>query len=234
MAWPPAARDCGGGSSAPPRPVSPWTCRASIGGRSSGAGLPGVTGTPSAPTNSLTRWALEVVRSRPTLPATVVMPRRSISGLPTAKAMASASSMPGSQSRMIFLVTRSPFLRVRVPSGPSGPSGPSVPSGPSGPVQPPTLPDPDRPLVASCRGGHHAPAAHPARGPDRPRDRQPDRRGSAPGVREDPADPVGELRIGRRPRGLRFGADQQVLRGLPGPPLLRGPAVRGRHRDPGR
>ena len=33
------------------------------------------------------------------------------------------------------------------------------------------LPDatgPDRPLVASCRGGHHAPAAHPARGPDRP------------------------------------------------------------------
>ncbi len=51
------------------------------------------------------------------------------------------------------------------------------------------------------------------------------RRGTAPG-REDPPDPVGELRLEGRPRGLVLGLHQQVQRGLPRQALLRGAAVR--------
>src|SRR6516165_1246987 len=104
------ARRRGAGSLAAPRPDSPCTSRASWNGRSSGAGLPAATGTPGRPRNSSTASALAVVRSRPTLPATVVTPHSSRPGCPQAKAIANASSMPGSQSRMTFLGT--------VPAGP--------------------------------------------------------------------------------------------------------------------
>ena len=56
---------------------------------------------PGRPMNSHTRSAFAVVMARPTLPATVVMPTRSMPGWPCANAIASASSIPGSQSRMI-------------------------------------------------------------------------------------------------------------------------------------
>ena len=67
------------------------------------------------------------------------------------------------------------------------------------------------------RGGHpmHQPPI-PQIDCVRPGDRGPDpQRGTPPG-REDAADPVGELRLARRARGDRHGADEQVLRGLPG------------------
>src|SRR5580704_18098786 len=57
-----------------------------------------------------TRRAFSVVFSRVWLPATVVMARRSITGQPRASRMAMASSWPGSQSRMIGLVTSRPSL----------------------------------------------------------------------------------------------------------------------------
>ena len=97
----PSRGPCGGaGRTAPPRPDSPCTCPASSAGRSSGAGHPAVTGTPGAPANDATASAFAVVFASPTLPATVVIPVNSIPGCPMANAIASASSMPGSQSRM--------------------------------------------------------------------------------------------------------------------------------------
>ena len=50
----------------------------------------------------------------------------------------------------------------------------------------------------------------------RPRNRRADRRRRAPPARLDPADRVGELRLGRRARRDRLGPDEQVQRGLPG------------------
>ena len=47
-----------------------------------------------------------------------------------------------------------------------------------------------------------------------------------PAGREDPPDPVGELRLARGAGGLRLGLHQQVQRGLRRQALLRGPAVR--------
>src|SRR5580704_7657594 len=194
----PSRGPCGGaGRTAPPRPDSPCTCPASSAGRSSGAGHPAVTGTPGAPANDATASAFAVVFASPTLPATVVIPVNSIPGCPMANAIASASSMPGSQSRMTLV------LMV---------------------------------LIASHRqwtreATRHAPAAYPADRGDRPGDRGPDQRRGAPPVREDAAHPVGELRVARRARGVRHGADQQVLRGLAGPAVLRGPAVHRPHRD---
>ncbi len=88
---------------APPSPESPCTSRASIVGRTSGPSQPAVTGVPAAPMNSHTASAFAVVFASPTLPATVVMPTSSRPGCPWAKAIASASSIPGSQSRMIFV-----------------------------------------------------------------------------------------------------------------------------------
>ena len=64
-----------------------------------------------------------------------------------------------------------------------------------------------------------------------PRDRRAHRGGGAPPGRHDPADRVGELRLRRGARGDRLGAHQQVLRGLPGQALLRGPAVHRPGRD---
>src|SRR5215813_1658456 len=98
-----------------PRPDSPCTWRASLNGRSSGAGLPAATGSSGWPRNSSTASALAVVRSRPTFPATVVTPARSRPGCPQPNAIAKASSMPGSQSRM---------TRRGAPSGGSGGSSP--------------------------------------------------------------------------------------------------------------
>jgi hypothetical protein len=51
-----------------------------------------------------------------TLPATVVMPASSISGEPAAKQIASASSMPGSQSRMMGML-----MMANVPNGCAAP-----------------------------------------------------------------------------------------------------------------
>ena len=101
MACPGAGLPAAGGNTAPPSPDSPCTCRASSAGRSSGPAQPGVTGVPAAPMYSHTASAFAVVLARLTLPATVVMPSRSMPGCPCANAIASASSIPGSQSRMI-------------------------------------------------------------------------------------------------------------------------------------
>src|SRR5205807_6528344 len=106
MACPAAGLATAGGRTAPPSPESPCTCRASSAGRSSGPGQPAVTGVPAAPTNSHTASAFAVVLASPTLPATVVMPTSSMPGCPCANAIASASSIPGSQSRMIFVDIR--------------------------------------------------------------------------------------------------------------------------------
>ncbi len=59
--------------------------------------------------------------SRLWLPPTVVTPKSSISGLPSASRMATASSCPGSQSRMIFFVTIAPLKEglLCMPSGKS-------------------------------------------------------------------------------------------------------------------
>src|ERR1022692_1328010 len=60
-----------------------------------------------------------------------------------------------------------------------------------------------RPAHAQCKrraqGGRHAPAAHSACRQHRPGDRRADRGRGAPAVREDPADPVGELHVARGP-----------------------------------
>ena len=55
-------------------------------------------GTSVRPSSARTRSVLRVVSRRPTLPATVVMPRTSSSGRARASVIASASSWPGSQS----------------------------------------------------------------------------------------------------------------------------------------
>src|ERR1700678_4202748 len=104
MACPPSADRLGAGSTAPPRPLSPCTCPACRAGRSSGVPHPAVTGTEPRPTNDATASALAVVFASSTLPATVVRPASSISGDPAANAIASASSMPGSQSRMMVVL----------------------------------------------------------------------------------------------------------------------------------
>ena len=95
------ARPSARGRSGPSMPVSPWTWRRRRGSRTSGRRRPAATGTSPRPTNSSTRSAFAVVFSRVWLPATVVMPRRSTSGLASASSSAIASSWPGSQSRRI-------------------------------------------------------------------------------------------------------------------------------------
>jgi YidC/Oxa1 family membrane protein insertase len=72
--------------------------------------------------------------------------------------------------------------------------------------------------------GTHAPAASPARRHRGSRSRRAHQRRGAATVREDPADPVRELRVARRARGLGDRADEQVLGRVPRPPVLRGPA----------
>ena len=99
-AWPRAGSVRVGGRLAAPSPDSPCTSRASATGRSSGCALPGTTGTSGQPARSSTLSALPVTLPRSTFPLTVVTPARSRPGWPQPNTMASASSIPGSQSRM--------------------------------------------------------------------------------------------------------------------------------------
>ncbi len=88
----------GVGRSAPSSPDSPWTNGAKWVGSTSGRSLPEWTGT-SIPRRSRITSAFRVVRSSGAFPATVVMPTRSANR--AAAMIATASSWPGSQSRMI-------------------------------------------------------------------------------------------------------------------------------------
>ena len=101
-------------SSGPSRPVLPWTCSAVTSGRAIGLSAPAKTFTSGREQNSRMMRALVEVRDSGTLPATVVMPRISSSGLPSASMMAAASSWPGSVSMMIFRGSDMPlpFLRI--------------------------------------------------------------------------------------------------------------------------
>src|SRR5690349_20623105 len=224
MACPRAGLAVAGGRTAPPRPESPCTCRASSAGRSSGPAQPAVTGVPAAPTNSDTASALAVVLASPTLPATVVMPTSSMPGCPCANAIASASSIPGSQSRMILVGMTVNLVPLVVPGK----------KGTERPWRVPPWPAYAWTGSLICEEVCHAHPAHPGRRDRRSGDRPAHRRRGPEAVREGPADPVGELRVGGRARGIGQRADQQVLRRLPRPALLRGPAVRrpgGDHRQ---
>src|SRR5699024_2190181 len=82
-------------------PESPWMSGAISTRRTSGRSDPAYTGTSSRPLATRTLCAFRVILSSVWLPPTVVMPRRSIAGWASASIMATASSCPGSQSRMI-------------------------------------------------------------------------------------------------------------------------------------
>src|SRR6266851_6141085 len=101
-AWRGCAAMVGGFSSAPARPSPPQMNSAVRNVRSRGLLAPRKTGTSGRPASSTRRNALAVVRSTGTLPATVVMPRRSRCATSArASRMATASSWPGSVSMMI-------------------------------------------------------------------------------------------------------------------------------------
>ena len=72
--------------------------------RTSGRSAPAATGTSVRPSRVRTRSALRVVRSSGALPATVVIASSRSSGRAVASTIASASSCPGSQSRMIGML----------------------------------------------------------------------------------------------------------------------------------
>ena len=82
----------------------------------SGRSAPAATGTSVRPRRVRTRSALRVVRSSGALPATVVIASSSSSGRASARAIARASSWPGSQSRMIGWWPRRSVAQ-RVPRG---------------------------------------------------------------------------------------------------------------------
>ncbi len=114
----------GSGSSTPSMPVLPCTCSAVTSGRTMGRAQPAKTGTSSRPASSHIFRAFFVVRSRGTLPATVVMPSTSSSRDARANRMAMASSWPGSVSMMIGrLIPIPPAPRpgsARIPGRPAG------------------------------------------------------------------------------------------------------------------
>ncbi len=89
----------GAGSRGPSRPVWPCTLSAERRGTSSGRSAPAYTGVSLPISASVTR-AFRVVRSRPTLPKVVLTPSTSSSGEACASRMFTASSWPGSPSRM--------------------------------------------------------------------------------------------------------------------------------------
>ncbi len=90
------------------RPLSPCTCSAVTISRMTGRGQPAYTGVSPVAARVTTFRALSTVASSCTLPPTTVRPRRSISsGEANASKMATASSWPGSQSRIILFVTLS-------------------------------------------------------------------------------------------------------------------------------
>ena len=103
----------GSGSSAPSRPVSPWTCGAVCSSRRSGLSAPGQTGMSVRPASSRTFNALRVVLSSVWFPATVLIARSSSSGLASASRIAIASSWPGSQSMMIGVLTAERIFPLR-------------------------------------------------------------------------------------------------------------------------
>ena len=87
------------GSSAPSRPLWPWTSSAVMRSPRRGPAAPAATGTSVTPARVSTRRALSVTFSSSALPPTVVTARSSMaSGRPAASRMATASSWPGSQS----------------------------------------------------------------------------------------------------------------------------------------
>ena len=99
----------GSSNSGPSSPVDPCTYSAVTRLRSNGTSDPTATGTSVLPISSSTASALRVVFSTVVFPATVVTPRRSISGLAAANMRAMASSWPGSQSMTTGMgVTASP------------------------------------------------------------------------------------------------------------------------------
>ena len=112
IACPSRALLAGGGSTAPPSPESPCTCPASSAGRSSGAAKPGVTGTSAAPTNDATARAFAVGLGQPDVAGHGREADEVDLGEAVAKAIARASSMPGSQSRMMGVLTNQ-----KVPNG---------------------------------------------------------------------------------------------------------------------
>src|SRR5215218_6644542 len=87
-------------SSGPSSPLLPWMSSAVWSGLFNGSEAPLPTGTSSRPRRERTRRALRVVFSMVTLPATVVTASRSRSGCPQASIRATASSWPGSTSRI--------------------------------------------------------------------------------------------------------------------------------------
>ena len=91
-----------GGKTGPSSPVSPWISPAIIFSRTIGCPQPAYTGT-STPSHWHTFLALICVFSSVWLPATTVIPNRSILSLFAASVIATASSCPGSQSRIIFV-----------------------------------------------------------------------------------------------------------------------------------
>ena len=101
---------CGCGNCNPPSPLSPCTCSAYIGWRTSGRLLPRATGISVRPANSSSASALYVVRSTLTLPPTVVMASSRTSGEDRARKSARASSMPGSVSSIIRCICTHLFL----------------------------------------------------------------------------------------------------------------------------
>src|SRR5215211_8666365 len=88
------------GISGPSSPLSPWMFSAVLRGRWRGEEAPAATGTPVCPIRDRMRRAFRVVLSSGTFPATVVTARRSSSGVPQASMIATASSCPGSTSRI--------------------------------------------------------------------------------------------------------------------------------------
>src|ERR671935_1714783 len=100
-AWRGSSATAGTGSGGPSRPVVPWTLAAVTSGRTSGPSSPDATGTSVMPATVSTLRAFSWVLARGALPATQVMASRSMAGLAAAMRMATASSWPGSTSRMM-------------------------------------------------------------------------------------------------------------------------------------
>src|SRR3954469_21879547 len=100
----PAGRGSSGtsasGSAGPSSALSPWTWAAVSSARCSGRSAPAAIGASRMPARRHTRRAFSVPLSSVPLPATVVIARRSSAGLAAASSIATASSWPGSQSRM--------------------------------------------------------------------------------------------------------------------------------------
>src|SRR5215210_2395143 len=94
------SKSASGIPSGPSLPLLPCMSSAVWGGRSRGSAAPAPTGTFVHPTRESTRRAFCVVFSMVTLPATVVTASRSRSGWPQASIRATASSWPGSTSRI--------------------------------------------------------------------------------------------------------------------------------------